>query len=60
MNTHCVEPLETSENFSSSEMLPEPDEHELESTVGGDVVGPPDLDYEKNDQNEMMIKIIEQ
>ena len=42
MNTHCVEPLETSENFSSSEMLPEPDEHELESTVGGDVVGPPE------------------
>ena len=42
MNTHCVEPLETSENFSSSETLPEPDEHELESTVGGDVVGPPE------------------
>ena len=42
MNTHCVEPLETSENFSSSEMLPEPDEHELQLTVGEDVVGPPD------------------
>ena len=42
MHTHCVEPLETSENFSSSEMLPEPDEHELESTVGGDGVGPPE------------------